>query len=289
MNELGKNIFVETHYAGVNVGAVLTYKGPIAVDVPTFPREARDWAIRLHRLNQYPLQFVILTDYSGDRTLNTRWLSAPTITHQQTAVRLNSYDKRYPLNFSESLNARYPDRGRELNNATVERPAVSFGQKLALFRGGREIRLIAAPGPTTGNICVYIPDAGVLFTGDTLVVNTFPLLGDGRCQQWLDSLDMLANWPDDIQTIVPGRGPLCDRQAIQPVRDFLCKLQDRAARHWQNQEPRDEIARYVPEFITQFPLGALPEDWVKRQIKQSLEHVYDEIKLSQIKTTSVVP
>lgn len=73
----GKNIFVETHYAGVNVGAILTYKGLIAVDVPTFPREARDWAIRLHRLNQYPLQFVILTDYSGDRTLNTRWLSAP--------------------------------------------------------------------------------------------------------------------------------------------------------------------------------------------------------------------
>ena len=48
MNELGKNIFVETHYAGVNVGAILTYKGLIAVDVPTFPREARDWACLLY-------------------------------------------------------------------------------------------------------------------------------------------------------------------------------------------------------------------------------------------------
>ncbi len=286
MNELAKNIFVETNYTGVNVGAILTYKGPIAIDVPTFPRDARDWAMRLHRLNQYPLQFVILTDYSGDRTLNTRWLSAPTITHEQTAVRLNSYDKRYPLSFSESLNARYPDRGREFNNTPVERPAISFEQKLALFKGSREICLIAAPGPTTGNIWVYVPDTAVLFTGDTLVVNAHPLLNDGSCQQWLASLDRLADWPEPLNAIVPGRGPVCSQSAIQPVRDFLRQMQDRARQHWQHQQPREDLARYVSEFASQFPPGDLPVDWVKRQIKQSLERVYDEIKLDQTNTTS---
>jgi len=279
MNELAKNIFVETNYIGVNVGAILTYKGPIAIDVPTFPRDARDWAMRLHRLNQYPLQFVVLTDYNGDRTLNTRWLSAPTITHQQTAVRLNSYDKRYPLAFSESLNARYPDRGREFNSTPVERPAISFGEKLALFKGNREICLIAASGPTTGNIWVYVPDTAVLFTGDTLVVDTHPLLSDGSCSQWLQSLDLLAHWPDPIEAIVPGRGPICDQRAIQPIYTFLQQMQERARQHWQNQLPREELAQYIPEFIDQFPLGLLPADWVKRQIKQSLERVYDEIKL----------
>ena len=281
MNELAKNVFVETNYIGVNVGAILTYKGPIAVDTPTFPRDARDWAMRLHRLSQYPLQFVILTDYNGDRTMNTRWLSAPSITHTQTAVRLNSYDKRYPLAFSESLNTRYPDRGREFNATAVERPAISFGEKLALFKGNREVCLIAAPGPTAGNIWVYVPDTAVLFTGDTLVTNTHPLLIDGSCQQWLKSLDMLAHWPQPLQSIVPGRGPICDQDAIQPIHNFLSQMQERARHHWQTQQSREELSRYVPEFINQFPLGDLPNDWVKRQIRQSLERVYDEIKLEK--------
>lgn len=286
MKELAKNIFVETNYTGVNVGTILTPKGPIAIDVPTFPRDARDWAMRLHRLNQYPLQFVILTDYNGDRTLNTRWLSAPTITHEQTAVRLNSYDKRYPLAFSESLNARYPDRGREFNSTPVERPAISFGEKLALFKGSREICLIAAPGPTTGNIWVYVPDTAVLFTGDTLVVNTHPLLNDGSCRQWLHSLEMLAAWPHPIDAIVPGRGPVCDLSAIEPVRDFLSQMQERTTQHWQNQLPREDLGRYISELIVQFPLGELPADWVKRQIRQSLERAYDEIKLGFANPTS---
>lgn len=286
MNELAKNIFVETSYTGVNVGAILTYKGPIAIDVPTFPRDARDWAMRLHRLNQYPLQFVILTDYHGDRTLNTRWLSAPTITHEQTAVRLNGYDKRYPLAFTESLNARYPDRGREFNNTPVERPAISFAEKLALFKGSREICLIAAPGPTQGNIWFYVPDTAVLFTGDTLVVDTYPFLSDGSCQLWLDSLDLLANWTSPLQAIVPGRGPICDQSAVQPVHDFLRQMQERAQQHWQDQLPREEMGRYVSEFIGYFPPGTLPIDWIKRQIKQSLERVYDEIKLEHANLTS---
>ena len=281
MKEIANNVFVETSYTGVNVGAVLTPKGGIAIDAPTFPRDARDWAMRLHRLDQYPLQFIILTDYNGDRVLNTRWLNAPAIVHEQTAVRLNNYDKHYPLMFGESLSARYPDRSRELSAAGVERPSFSFAETLRLYKGGREICLIAAPGPTTGNIWVYVPDTAVLFTGDTLVVNTHPMLSEGSCRQWLESLDKLAQWPQPIQTIVPGRGPICDQQAIQPARHFLSQMRSYARQHWQAQQAREELYHCVPELMNLFPLNDLPADWVKRHIKQSLERAYDEIKLEE--------
>jgi glyoxylase-like metal-dependent hydrolase (beta-lactamase superfamily II) len=282
MNEVAPNVFAEVTYAGVNVGAIRGSRGVVAVDTPSFPRDARDWAMRLHRLSQFPVQYLVLTDYHGDRTLNSRWLSAPIIAHEATAVRLNSYDKRYPVAFSDSLIARYPNRGRELSASPVERAAISFLAKMSVFKGGPEICLLALPGPTEGNVMVYVPETAVLFTGDTLCIDCHPLPGDGKIHRWLETLDLLANWPGELQTIVPGRGPICDRRAIQPVRAYLEALLAQARAHWQAQRPREEMVQFVPDFISQFPLGDLPPDWVKRQIKQSLERAFDEIKLTAV-------
>jgi glyoxylase-like metal-dependent hydrolase (beta-lactamase superfamily II) len=285
MDELGKDIFVETSYLGVNVGAIRTHRGVIAIDAPSFPRDARDWVLRLHRLSQFPIQFVILTDYLGDRILNARWFGAPAIAHQHTDTRLSSYDKRYAPSLSESLGARHPERGREFNsNYVVERPVISFSHKMALFRGPHEVQLIAAPGPTTGNIWVYLPETAVLFTGDTLVVDTHPLLSDGSCQQWLATLDQLEQFPHPLHAIVPGRGPVCATNAVTAVRHYLHQMQTRAAAHWQAGLTRDDMTNYVAEFMDYFPLGQLPLDWVKRHIKQSLERVYDEIKLTAMES-----
>lgn len=282
MNEVAPNVFIETGYAGVNVGAIRTPKGVIAIDAPSFPRDARDWAMRLHRLSQFPIQFLVLTDYHGDRTLNSRWLSAPIIAHQETAVRLASYDKRYPLAFSESLSLRYPNRSREFSGAPVERAAISFVDRVAIFKGGLEVCLLAWSGPGEGNLLVYVPETAVLFTGDTLVVNSHPPSGDGHILAWLQTLDQLAEWPADLATIVPGRGPACGREAIRPARDYLAQMVARANEHWLAGRAREEMGLYVPEFIEQFPIGDLPAEWVKRQIRQSLERAYDEIKLTAV-------
>ena len=44
MEELAPGIYAETDFIGVNVGAIATSKGLVAVDVPSFPRDARSWA-----------------------------------------------------------------------------------------------------------------------------------------------------------------------------------------------------------------------------------------------------
>ena len=70
MQEVAKNIFVETEYDDVNVCAILTPAGIICIDVPTYARDARDWAARLHRLS--PTSAANHFDEQhGDRVLNT--------------------------------------------------------------------------------------------------------------------------------------------------------------------------------------------------------------------------
>ena len=77
MNQIAPNIFVETKYDGVNVGAIHTNDGVIAIDAPSYTRQARDWALQLGAVHHKSIQNLVLTDYNGDRILNSRWFNAP--------------------------------------------------------------------------------------------------------------------------------------------------------------------------------------------------------------------
>ncbi len=281
MEQIAENIYVETAYDGVNVGAIVTRQGIIAIDVPSYPRQAREWAMRLHTLTHRPLQYVILTDYHGDRIVNTRWLNAPIITHRATAVKLQSYDKRYPTALLESLAMRKPEYGRELSNSPGEKPAISFSHDARILKGNSEIVCLSAPGPTFGNIWVYLPQKEILFSGDTVTVGTHPLLAEKSSKAWLQTCDRLQHWPYPVHIIVPGRGPLTTIEAAVPIRQYLTQMREQISQHWLNGRSREETAAYVPEFMPLFPQNGLPTEWLQAQIASSLAHVYDEIQLEQ--------
>jgi cyclase len=278
MEEIAEGIFVTTQYEGVNVGAIVEEEGVICIDVPSYPRDARHWASVLRRLSCYPVQYVILTDAHGDRVLNTRWLNAPIVAHHCAAEKLNSYDKRYPQPLLENLIVRNPENGRELANSPVERATISFTDEMTLVKNGYDIVLRAAPGPTAGNSTVYIPQAGVLFTGDVVVNDTHPLLAEAQSQQWLETLRRLATIAPAVTTVVPGRGALINEEATQPVVAYLESVRGHVAAHLAENRPRDEVAGYVQELMDCFPLGDLPRDWVQRQVRLGLERVYDEMR-----------
>jgi glyoxylase-like metal-dependent hydrolase (beta-lactamase superfamily II) len=280
MEQLAEGIFVETGYEGVNVGTIVTETGIVAIDAPTYPRDARDWAMRLHRLTPHPVINLILTDSHGDRILNTRWLNAPVIAHQATAQRLNSYDKRYPLALLESLLARNPACARDLNHNPVERPTLSFSHDLRIYQGGVEIVALAAPGPTAGNVWLFLPGSGVLFTGDTVVVDTHPSLAEADSGQWLATLERLAQW-SAVTTLVPGRGPVSDKSAVAPVAGYIRQMRDRLSEHVAENRPSGQTAALIPEFVNLFPTGDLPLKWVEQQVKLGLDRVYNEVKLAQ--------
>ncbi len=280
MQEIAENIFIETEYDGVNVGAVRTRRGIIAIDVPSYPRQARDWAMRLHALSPRSVQYTILTDYHGDRILNARWLNAPVIAHEATANKLRSYDKRYPQSLLESLSSRNSELGRELSQSPVENASMSFTQIMHLWKGGTELQLFALPGPTEGSIGVYLPKKGVLFTGDCVVTDMPPLLIEADTAVWLQTIQQIQNWPKPIRHIVPGRGNLCAMEAATAVANYIQTMRQQLQNHIADQLPKEEIQNYQQNYLAQFPNPPLPPEWLKKQVKYSLDHVYDEIQLA---------
>ena len=277
MEEVANGIFTETEYEGVNVGAVVTDNGIICIDAPTYPRDARDWVTQLDRLSAKSVKHLIITDSNGDRLLNTRWINAPIITHQSVAERLNGYEKRYPQHLLDSLIQRNQIQGRELSPSPVDRPALSFTADLKIFEGGRLIEMLHVPGPTRGSLWIKVPDAGTLFTGDSVVVDTHPALADLRIDEWIDSLEVLRDRGSEVKTIVPGRGRIANKNDIKKLETYLIDIRNTIAEHITSKQPREEIAQYVGRFLPRFPYSELPYDWLQQQILLGLERVYDEI------------
>ena len=180
MIEIGNGIFVETGFDGVNVSAILTREGIVCIDAPSYPRDARDWVIRLERMHGRPIRLLIITDGHGDRILNSRWFHAPILSHHSAAEQLNGYEKRYPQHFIDSLHRRNPAGGRELPHSPVQRPSLSFTNSLSLLFPPYSIELSHIPGPSPGNTWITIPEEGILFVGDSVVSGTLPTFAEMR-------------------------------------------------------------------------------------------------------------
>ena len=74
--------------------------------------------------------------------------------------------------------------------------------------GGAELRVIHTPGHTEGSVCIHAPQAGCLFSGDTLLAGTFGAttgLGASPARLWR-SLRRVHEMPPETR-VLPGHGP----------------------------------------------------------------------------------
>ena len=103
-------------------------------------------------------------------------------------------------------------------------PTRTFDGELALRVGDRTADLYElGPAHTDGDVVVHLPDVGVLFTGDLVFHGGHPIVWAGPVQRWIDACDrMLALEP---AVVVPGHGPVGDRQAIADQRGYFAWLQ----------------------------------------------------------------
>lgn len=276
MNEIAEGIFIETEFEGVNVGAVVTDDVLIYIDAPTFPRDARFWSTQIERLYSGRLRFLVLTDFNGDRILNSRWLQAMLICHKNAAEKINSFDKRYPQKLLDSLLQRTPNEAKDLRNSPVEKASISFSSGLRIQSRTYEILLDYKPGPTSGNLCVQIPEKKVMFSGDTIVSDTFPPLSEMCSYSWLNTLESIDLCDSTDFRIVPGRGSITEPSAVSIMTEFIKAMRHAVLEFFRSNQPVDDLGQLSSQFLHFFPRGDLPDEWLSEDITRGLERIYNE-------------
>jgi cyclase len=131
-----------------------------------------------------------------------------------------------------------------LNDLKVTPPTVTLDDRMTLFRGDREIRLLyLGRGHTGGDVVVYLPKERVLCSGD-LLVNGIANLIDGYVNEWPDALEKLRAL--DFDDVIPGHGePFKGKERIDWFQAYLRDLWQQATALHEQKVAVDAAARRI--------------------------------------------
>ena len=274
MQKLSSNIYVETSFPGVNVGAIITKEGVICIDTPTHPADAHKWRQKIAETSEGPLLFVINTDHHRDRVICNQWFDVPVIGHHFTAERLRLYPDLIKSGASDSRSDFEPSRDQM--GVRIIAPQITFTQELTLTKGDHTINLQHKGGASPGAIWVLIPKAGVVFTGDSVVTHSHPYVGEANLEQWLANLDELQKAKFPAKTIVPGRGKLTDKKGLRHSQRYLLSVQRKMDALLKNRKgSRAMVSGIAAELVKQFPVPDTQRESVTRRLRSELERMYD--------------
>ncbi|HTK10034.1 MAG TPA: MBL fold metallo-hydrolase [Ktedonobacteraceae bacterium] len=108
----------------------------------------------------------------------------------------------------------------DFRGITLTMPQKTFEQSLTLFVGDKRVELIeVGPAHTPGDTLVYVPEDRTIFTGDILFIGGHPIVWAGPISNWLHACDRILDL--DVVTIVPGHGPITDKNGVREVKSYL--------------------------------------------------------------------
>lgn len=280
MRELAPGVFVETGYRLVNVGAILTADGWVLVDAPPYPRDAQHWRHCLEGIAPLPARALILTDGQRDRLLGACWLGARTIVaHEDTLQQMTNLPQAFLDSASDALASSALER-EQFAAVRLLMPNAGFTERMQLRFGAWPISLLAMAGPTLGSVWVHLPEQRVLFAGPGICVDEHPYIASCHTKDWLENLTELRRPRFAADSIVPGRGPVVDKSATEPISNYLRVARRRVFSLYRAGRPRADTAALVPELLEMFPYDAGDIENVQRRIKSGLDRIYEEFKTS---------
>ncbi|MBI5087684.1 MAG: MBL fold metallo-hydrolase [Actinobacteria bacterium] len=162
----------------------------------------------------------------------------------------------------------------QFDGIDVRLPTRTFDRRLDVEVGGREVHLIeVGPAHTRGDTIAYVPDAATVFTGDILFIGGTPIVWAGPLSNWVAACDLMLGM--DLETVVPGHGPVTDKQGIVEVRDYLSFVEREAtARHEAGVDAWDAAREIAAELGARPDFGRLGE---LGRIAVNVETVYREL------------
>lgn len=227
-----------------NAGFVVTDDGVVVVDALGSPALGEALLAAIAQITTQPVRYVVLTHYHADHIYGLQAFKkagAVVLAHVQGKEYLNSDTARQRLEASRTELAPWIDANTRLVPADqwLEVPQTRL-------RVGSVDFVIDHVGPahTPEDMVVYVPQKGVLFSGDLFFRGRIPFVGQADSRSWIASLNQLMTYHPTV--VVPGHGPAShDPMAdMKLTRDYLVHLRKTMGQAALNLEPfEDAYAR----------------------------------------------
>ncbi len=221
--EIGEGLYAFTAEGDPNSGVIIGEDSVMVIEAQATPRLARKVVECIRQVTDKPISHLVLTHYHAVRVLGA-----------------SAYGAREVI-MSDATRAMVVERGQEDWDSEFGRfprlfqgheeipgltwPTTTFKGAMSVFLGNRRVDILT-PGRahTAGDAVGWVPDSGVMFTGDIVEYHSACYCGDGHFADWGATLANIAAY--DPVAIAPGRGDaLIGREmvakAIANTRDFV--------------------------------------------------------------------
>ena len=268
MRRVSENVYAEIYFWGCNPGFLVTSEGVVMIDTPQQPIDAARWRERLQEYG--PIRYLINTEPHVDHILGNAYFPGVEVVGQ---VGLQArYEQAVPELTSaerlEIIKQADPDSVWLFNHPDYppNPPTRTFTDELTLHLGRHTIQCLHLPGHTAPQTGVYLPQEGVLFTGDNIFHRVKTFIQEADPWQWLDTLKRIGEI--DAAVIVPGHGEPCDRRYLaeqaEIIEAWIGAVEDFVRRGLSEEEAlREPAPTAAPSPIGQrlFPRVATVDGW----------------------------
>jgi cyclase len=120
----------------------------------------------------------------------------------------------------------YEGMVESVNELEIRLPNLTFNDSIWITGSSRRVKLVEFKNcHTPSDAALFLPDDGIVFMGDILSVQRHPWISDGQPQSWQA---VLKKFDEDstYNTFLPGHGPVCHREGIEQLYEYLSKVQE---------------------------------------------------------------
>lgn len=219
-----------------NVTVYVTDEGVILVD-DRFEEEYSSLVAAVKKITPQPIKYIFNTHHHGDHT---------------------GGNQHFLMNAEVIMHANA--RRHMIEGKMAGAPRVASMQETSVFLGGKEVRAIySGRGHTDGDLTVYIPGVRAVVLGDLMAGTngvTNPVVdyaNGGSLRNWPAIMDVSLKL--DIDTVIPGHGPVTNKAGLQAHRDKIAVILTRTTELVRAKTSKEEITRVLIEEFDYKPIN----------------------------------
>jgi glyoxylase-like metal-dependent hydrolase (beta-lactamase superfamily II) len=236
-----------------NIGIVEGQEGILVIDTGMGPMNGRLLYEKVRDIARGRRIYVTSTHFHPEHSYGAS--AFPSASFIQNSAQVEEVAEKGEV-FADLFRSFGENEKQALEGVRFVRAGISYSGRIWLDLGQRKVLLQEAPAHTRGDQIVFVPESGVLFTGDLVEDRFFPIMPDedSRGSAWIAVMQSLLELGPRI--VVPGHGSIGDPAMIRAVSDYLSHVRAEVFRLADAGNSQEEIAKVlVPRMV------ALHPDW----------------------------
>ena len=265
--DLGHGVHMLESFGG-NIGVLAGDQGILLIDAE-WPQLHDKVLAAVSHISKQPIRYLVNTHWHWDH------VGGDGLFGKAGAVIISSEQTREYIRQAQASNASQAGAPYAPDPAAI--PVVTVNNGMKFHVGGQTVEIIhVPPAHTNGDLIVHFIEADVIQTGDTFFHGFYPDIDQphgGTIDGMIALYDTLYKMSGPNTKIIPGHGPVANREDIREYQAMLREVRKRVAY---------AVAAGMTEeqLVASHPLDDLDQKWGGNLIKQPylLGIVYEELK-----------